>query len=196
MNQAIKLTPTQQTILEAAAKRQDGSIHPLPERIKGAAVMKVMGSLKKKELIQDVGDENWRINDAGYQAIGQQPPTPIKRGNTPADIGIRAAKEEDRMRQELKKKETDPKPTTEPKSKKPKQKKQTKQARVIEMLKRPQGATLEQIVQETAWQNHTVRGFLSGTIKKRLGLNLTSQRTNKDEAGDQGAFSTYRIAET
>lgn len=63
---------------------------------------------------------------------------------------------------------------------------QTKQSRMIEMLRRPQGATIEQMAETLGWQAHTVRGTLSGALKKRLGLAVTS---TKEERG-----RVYRLA--
>ena len=50
---------------------------------------------------------------------------------------------------------------------------------IIEMLKRPEGSTINDLSAATGWQTHSVRGFLSGTVKKRLGLTLTSEMTDK-----------------
>ena len=50
---------------------------------------------------------------------------------------------------------------------------------IIEMLKRPEGSTINDLSAATGWQTHSVRGFLSGTVKKRLGLTLTSETTDK-----------------
>ena len=55
----------------------------------------------------------------------------------------------------------------------------TKQAMVIEMLRRPEGATIAEIVEATSWASHTTRGFLAGAIKKKLGLTIES---TKDDA--------------
>ena len=63
----------------------------------------------------------------------------------------------------------------------------SKQAQVIEMLKRPQGASIEQVMQATDWQQHTVRGFFAGALKKRLRLPITSDKAD-------GAKRVYRIA--
>jgi len=52
----------------------------------------------------------------------------------------------------------------------------SKQDRLIEMLQRPQGATIEQMAESFEWQPHTVRGTLSGALKKRLGLRVTSTK--------------------
>jgi hypothetical protein len=63
----------------------------------------------------------------------------------------------------------------------------SKQARMIEMLKRPEGATVEQIAEAMHWRRHTVRGAMAGALKKKLGLTITSEK------GDGGS-RTYRIA--
>ena len=53
----------------------------------------------------------------------------------------------------------------------------TKQALLVGMLQRPDGATIEQMTAKTGWQPHSVRGFLAGTVKKKLGLPLISERS-------------------
>lgn len=50
-----------------------------------------------------------------------------------------------------------------------------KSAQVLQLLRRPQGATINELSIATTWQPHSVRGFLSGTVKKRYGLKLTSE---------------------
>lgn len=52
----------------------------------------------------------------------------------------------------------------------------SKLATVIQMLKRPSGTTINDLSAATGWQTHSVRGLLSGTIKKKLGLKLTSEK--------------------
>ena len=55
----------------------------------------------------------------------------------------------------------------------------TKHSRIIAMLGTPAGATIAAIMTATDWQQHSVRGFLAGVVRKRLGLNLVSEQTDK-----------------
>ena len=64
----------------------------------------------------------------------------------------------------------------------------SKKAIVIELLRRKGGATLAEIAKATDWQNHSIRGFISGTLTKKMGLTVES---SKNEAGDR----CYWIAE-
>jgi hypothetical protein len=75
----------------------------------------------------------------------------------------------------------------------------TKQATMIEMLKRPEGATVEQIAAVTGWQHHTIRGAISGALKKKLGLTVEATRTREvgpNKTGAKGSATTYRIVAT
>ena len=55
----------------------------------------------------------------------------------------------------------------------------TKHDRMIAMLRTSAGATIASLVAATEWQQHSVRGFLAGVVRKKLGLNLVSERTDK-----------------
>lgn len=63
----------------------------------------------------------------------------------------------------------------------PKQREGTKQSTLIELLKRPEGASLAEMVQATGWQQHTIRGAMAGSLKKKLSLNIVSEKTDGQE---------------
>jgi hypothetical protein len=157
----IQLTPTQQAILTHAHQHTEGKIAWFPENIKGGARQKVIDGLFKRALITNDG-KDWFVAAEGYEALGVPRKTPVSA--QAIDEVIEAA--------------TAAKPRTRDNS---------KQAQVIAMLKRPEGATIEQICEATQWQAHTVRGTFAGAFKKKLGLEITSTK----EAGGQ---RIYRVA--
>ncbi|SHG55776.1 DUF3489 domain-containing protein [Bradyrhizobium erythrophlei] len=61
----------------------------------------------------------------------------------------------------------------------------SKQSAVLEMLRKPGGATIHTIMKFTGWQQHSVRGFFASTVRKKLGLNLVSDKS--------GGERTYRL---
>ena len=63
-----------------------------------------------------------------------------------------------------------------PTAKTPSTKAQTKQDQLLTLLRRPQGTTIEHAAKTLAWQPHSVRGIISGVLKKRLGLTVTSEK--------------------
>jgi Protein of unknown function (DUF3489) len=215
-----KLSDTQAVILSAASQRDDGAILPLPEtlKIKGGAVDKVLGSLKAKGLINHHGAPRGddppplRITRAGLQTIGVETEDEGPEGATPADTGATAAEpgaqaidtaasaaEADGAAAPAKgkAKAKAAKPEKAVTDDKPTPRAGTKQALMIEMLKRPEGATVEQIAGATGWQHHTIRGAISGALKKKLGLTIEATRAREvgpNKTGAKGSSTVYRIA--
>ncbi|MBK8909252.1 MAG: DUF3489 domain-containing protein [Rhodospirillales bacterium] len=78
----------------------------------------------------------------------------------------------------------------------PKARHGTKQAMMIELLRRPEGATVEQIAEVTQWRNHTIRGAIAGALKKKLGLTITTERVRMvgpNKEGARGSYTIYRV---
>jgi hypothetical protein len=74
----------------------------------------------------------------------------------------------------------------------------TKHDRIIAMLRTSAGATIASLVTATEWQQHSVRGFLAGVVRKKLGLNLVSEQTDKGrvyriKAGKASAATAERV---
>jgi hypothetical protein len=209
-----KLSDTQLVILGAAAQRADLSVLPLPDtlKLKGGALSKVMDSLRNRGLIRvldtDGGPERVVITSEGMAAIGVETeddeasagPTEPDAAPTSAEAGATGEGPADAAEAD-----TAPLPAaSEPEAApgqtaaKPTPRAGTKQAKMIEMLKRPEGATVEQIAAATGWQHHTIRGAISGALKKKLGLTVEANRTREvgpNQTGAKGSATTYRIIE-
>ena len=61
-----------------------------------------------------------------------------------------------------------------PKAQEPGGERVTKRERMLTLLSRPEGASIQEMMHATGWQQHSVRGFLAGTLKRKLGFSLTS----------------------
>ena len=166
-----KLTDTQSLILSAASQRADNLAMPLPKGLHGAAAKKVVTMMIERGWLEEVdanvrkGEPLWRetgdghgttlvVTSAGLLAIGVEPVV-VK---TMAAICTHAAQ-----------------PLA---SKPPTPRAGTKQAQIIALLQRSQGASIAEIVAATGWQAHSVRGMISGALKKKLGLPITSEKVD------------------
>ncbi len=156
-----KRSDSQLVILSAAARRQDGTVLPLPRSLKvnKAAATTVLKSLLKKGLVAErpaAADEaHWRetrsgkrtalaITDAGLQAIGVDVDRKTSKQSS-------STKPKQRSRRAVRKPSgAKPKGRTSPPAVRP----GTKQALMIDLLKRKKGATIEEIVAATGWQPH------------------------------------------
>jgi hypothetical protein len=208
-----RLSDIQAVILSAAAQRDDRAVLPLPEslKIKGGAVQKVLTSLETKGLIARTGAPRGDdppplcITRAGLEAIGVEPEDDTETqdpsaGEAPfvevtgaAQAGTEA-QEPVPAGQEPQASESAPEAAPAARTRTPRA--GTKQAKMIELLKRPEGATVEQIAEATGWQKHTVRGAISGALKKKLGLTIEATRVREvgpNKTGARGSSTVYRI---
>ncbi len=189
-----KLNDTHLVILAAAAKRESGSLLPLPKTLKvtKAAAAGALKSLLKQGLAEErpatEAAEAWReekdgtrhalgITAAGLEAIGMAPEE--AKPSQPAKP--KAAKKE-RQPSEAQEPAAPAAPTASDKVRAG-----TKLAALVDLLSRKQGATLAEAVEATGWQSHSVRGAISGALKKKLGLAVTSEPI-------EGRGRVYRIA--
>ena len=74
---------------------------------------------------------------------------------------------------------TKPETNSDEEAKPPKVPRVTKQQIMIDMLSRPEGATIEELAEATGWLSHTCRGAMSGALKKKLGLTITSEKADQ-----------------
>lgn len=172
----IQLTPAQHAILAYAIEHTDGKIEWFPDNIKGGARTKVLEGLFNKALITR-NSTDWFVAAEGYDALGRARPTPAKIHLDPEIEAAVSAAESQWEKNAAQEKQASAEQLIQVVVEgKPRSRENSKQAQVIEMLKRPEGATIRQICEVTKWQPHTVRGTFAGAFKKKLGLNLTSEK--------------------
>lgn len=161
MNAQAKLTDTQTAIIKAAAGRLEGKIEPLPLTLRGGARAKVIEGLIARALVVDA-DGHYLLTDAGYAAVGKRRPVP--KGVQKMDAPDALTKSE--ATHALQKLEGTS-PTIRP---------GTKLAAIIDAMRHPGGATIAQMMAGTGWQAHTVRGAISGMVRKRLGYEVVTEK--------------------
>jgi hypothetical protein len=179
-----KLSDTQLILLSQAAQHPERAL-AIPDRLRGGAVARVVDPLLAKGLVEAVpqrGDlpvykteaDGSRtallITNTGLLAVGIEPEPATQDASdaevTEAGLLVSAdGKAADRLRR---------------------LRTGTKQELLIAMLKRPEGATVPEVVEATGWLPHTVRGAIAGALRKKLGLRISSEKV-------RGRARAYRI---
>ena len=147
----IKLTATQRELLVCAAVAHDGAVGAPKDRKTFASIIKAGLAIS---VPQGEGGSRLLITDAGRAAIDP-------------DVGEQPSGEEPIVPP------PEPAPAV-PTASAPK----GKIAALVALLRRPEGVTVEAMISATGWQAHSVRGAMSGAVKKGLGLTVESEKTD------------------
>ena len=178
-----KLTDTQAIILSRAASRPDNLAMPLPEGLAGAAAKMAVAKMIERGWLQEVdanlrrGEPLWRetgdghgttliATEAGLAAIGIEPVVATTMSN------LRKAKLEVVLAAKEPIETSPDADTPQPVAIRT----GTKQAQIIALLQRPEGASITEIVEATGWLPHSARGLISGGLKKKLNLPITAEK--------------------
>ena len=183
----ITLNDNQTAVLTHAIDCTQGKVEWFPDNIKGGARQKVIEGLFKRAMI--IGsDGDWIVTDAAFDALGRARPAAQATAEAATPSGENAAKPARKTARKAAKPTQDTTASGDGDTPAPRTRENSKQAQVIAMLKRPEGATIQQVCEATEWQAHTVRGTFAGAFKKKLGLTITSEKA-------EGGERIYRIAE-
>ena len=150
-----KLSPAQSLLLRTAARRPNGRVMP-PDTLRGGARAKVLTALLQRGWVEPANGGHV-LTDAGYATIGQQRPAP------PDGVAKRDTTDDLQLLEGIPIRPG------------------TKLAALVVALRRPQGATSLQLMLATGWQPHTVRGAISGMLRKKLGLHVVLAHNDTGE---------------
>lgn len=207
--QTTPITERQRELITRAHHEEGGLIDPLLE-LKGGAKLKMIASLAQRGLIEQM-DGQWRITDVAIAIIKGEAlpedvlpavkgaattPTTIPADDPEIEAAVAAAESSwrldhldpyDRAVMVVKEQRIERRKAVQEVAN-TRRRPNSKQATVLEMLRRPCGATVGDIQAVTGWQAHTVRGIFANVYKKQMGLSIVSEKP-------QGGDRVYRIVD-
>jgi hypothetical protein len=185
-----KLTDTQLIVLTAALARNHGSILPLPDHLKGGAVGKVCAALLAKRLAEEVAlapDRARAAPEIIFRMTEDGPSMLRLSASAKALLGGEAAPRENGADASA---PSAPEAPEGAQSREPATAKQprpgTKLDRLITLLGRPEGVSIKEASEALAWMQHSVRGAIAGSLKKKYGLSVSGRKV-------EGRGTVYRV---
>lgn len=157
-----KLNDKQIAVLGNAARRPDGTVLPLPEHVqmKGGGLAAMLKALERRGFVQRSEDDAWTVTDAGRAAVGGEVEghDTSKDEKTEPQVAAADANADDE--------DSAPTPLFRP---------GTRQAQLLDLLQRQEGADIDEMVHLTGWQPHSVRAVLTGFRKRGVEVTRTKE---------------------
>ena len=195
----MKIDDTQRVILAAAGARESGLVLPLSKSLKLSlkGATPILATMLESALVSErpvsEGQPVWRtdddlgkltlvVTDHGLRAVGIQPETSSAVDESKSSRHATAGKRRAKPKASLKPKSEKTIPSSKPSGG------GSKLRKLVAALRSKKGATIDDMMKATGWQAHSVRGAISGALKKKQGFNILSTVTD-------GRGRVYRIAD-
>lgn len=170
----VDLSHHQRCILETACARPDGELFPIMQNLKGGAVGNICKSLLSRHLVEETPASSSKVVWRYDAALG---PVSLRVTNLAhAALGLKEG-------------DVTPPYRTHDRYVEFGAPKQSPAETIMAMMQRPEGVSMKEMTTETGWQAHSIRGLISGVLRKKQGLLIETVR-------DAARGAVYRITQT